>query len=84
MKLYKIYIKEEYIHKLVEDLNTDDEELDYTFTMLVAAESEVNARLLASKSAGDEGATTWIDSEKSECKRFKPENITEECVIFVE
>ena len=40
---------------------------DKAFGFVVRAESEREARLLASNGAGDEGQDAWIDAEASTC-----------------
>lgn len=46
---------------------------DEAHGMVVRASSIPHARLIASRSAGDEGATTWLDKERSSCLRLIPE-----------
>lgn len=40
---------------------------DSNDSFVVRAHDAINARLMASKQAGDEGADTWINSDKSSC-----------------
>lgn len=37
---------------------------------VIAADNQVEVRILASKEAGDEGAEVWTNSGKSKCRRI--------------
>jgi len=44
---------------------------------IVRAETERDARLIVSKQAGDEGASVWLESEKSTCEELLSEGVYE-------
>mgnify|MGYP001561315923 FL=1 len=46
---------------------------DEAHGMVVRARSASRARAIASENAGDEGATTWKDAERSSCSYLIPE-----------
>ena len=53
---------------------------DKSFAHIVRAKTETNARLLASKEAGDEGADVWLHVKKTSCEILK-KNGDEEAII---
>ena len=46
---------------------------DKMFGVVVRAPTREEARRLASKEAGDEGAAAWTDSSESTCEELAPE-----------
>lgn len=50
---------------------------DKAFGFVVRAECETDARIIASKQAGDEGADAWISSKHSSCFELTHEGSAE-------
>jgi hypothetical protein len=50
---------------------------DVTRGVVVRAENEVEARILASTVRGDEGTATWLDDAKSICVELLAEGVAE-------
>ena len=46
---------------------------DACFGMIVAAETEIEARAIAYDSAGAEGCSVWIQNNQTTCKELKPQ-----------
>lgn len=50
---------------------------DCTFGVVVRADSEGRARALASKEAGDEGQTSWMDKRLTTCSELTADGAEE-------
>lgn len=57
---------------LIERAETEDVDYDETRGVLVIAESEEQARAMASKERGVEGEAAWLDPSRTTCKELVP------------
>lgn len=48
---------------------------DRTFGFVVRAETESDARAIASEEAGEEGTTVWMEPKYTTCKELLPEGV---------
>lgn len=51
---------------------------DMVLSFVICAETEIDARVLASQNAGDEGEDVWLSSYTSYCQEYQPPEITSE------
>lgn len=79
----KIYLIEA-LKFFPEGYNPWDPWYDKMFTVIVIAQSEQEARLLAAEESGDEGRDAWLDKKYSRCKEVIPDesNVGVICIDF--
>jgi len=70
-----------YILKAIEGVEEFYPWYDKSFGHLVRAESEIDARTIASRHCGDEGEHPWLDGNKTTCEELTSDGEEEHLMV---